>query len=101
MPGASTRRCAIVLMLVLLCNGWVSVGAATIPDRFLDQGLRYRLIGPFRGGRVNTVSGIPGDPSTSYFGAAGGGVWKTTDGGVTVVGSMSSSPSEPPDFHYF
>ncbi|MDE3164669.1 MAG: glycosyl hydrolase, partial [Acidobacteriota bacterium] len=47
------------------------------------RGLRYRLIGPFRGGRSLAVAGIPGDPATYYFGAAGGGVWKTTDGAVT------------------
>jgi len=44
--------------------------------------LRYRQIGPFRGGRVATVAGIASQPFVYYFGATGGGVFKTTDGGV-------------------
>jgi photosystem II stability/assembly factor-like uncharacterized protein len=47
------------------------------------HGLTWRLIGPFRGGRVLAVSGVVGDTHTYYFGAVGGGVWKTTDGGLT------------------
>ncbi len=47
------------------------------------KGLSWRLIGPFRGGRVTAVAGISGDPKTYYMGAPGGGVWKTTNGGVT------------------
>jgi photosystem II stability/assembly factor-like uncharacterized protein len=47
------------------------------------QGLSWRLIGPHRGGRVTAVSGISGDPKTYYMGTPGGGVWKTTNGGVT------------------
>ena len=44
--------------------------------------LQWRLIGPFRGGRVTAVTGVPTQPQVYYFGATGGGVWKTTDGGV-------------------
>jgi hypothetical protein len=47
------------------------------------HGLTWRLIGPFRGGRVLAVSGVNGDQNTYYFGGVGGGVWKTTDGGLT------------------
>jgi photosystem II stability/assembly factor-like uncharacterized protein len=47
------------------------------------HGLTWRLIGPFRGGRVLAVSGVVGDARTYYFGGVGGGVWKTTDGGLT------------------
>src|SRR5207302_50773 len=47
------------------------------------KGMKYRLIGPFRGGRSLTAAGIPGDPTTYYFGVAGGGVWKSTDGAQT------------------
>ncbi|HYL73825.1 MAG TPA: glycosyl hydrolase [Bryobacteraceae bacterium] len=46
-------------------------------------GMRYRLIGPFRGGRSLTAAGVPGDPTTYYFGSTGGGVWKSTDGAMT------------------
>src|SRR6202167_952453 len=47
------------------------------------KGMKYRLIGPFRGGRSLTAAGIPGDPTTYYFGATGGGVWKSSDGAMT------------------
>ncbi|MGI9532223.1 WD40/YVTN/BNR-like repeat-containing protein, partial [Lutimonas sp.] len=47
----------------------------------LYEGLEYRLIGPFRGGRSAAVTGVPGEPNLFYFGATGGGIWKTIDGG--------------------
>lgn len=50
-------------------------------DPKLYESLEYRLIGPFRGGRSAAVTGVPGKPNLFYFGAAGGGVWRTTDGG--------------------
>ena len=50
-------------------------------DEDLYKGLEYRLIGPFRGGRSAAVTGVPGEPNLFYFGATGGGIWKTTDGG--------------------
>jgi len=53
------------------------------PEDKLFKGMKYRMIGPFRGGRSLTAAGIPGDPTTYYFGATGGGVWKTTDGAMT------------------
>ena len=43
--------------------------------------LAYRLLGPFRGGRSAAVTGVPNKPNLFYFGATGGGVWKTEDGG--------------------
>jgi photosystem II stability/assembly factor-like uncharacterized protein len=51
----------------------------------LFNGLRYRLIGPSRGGRVTTVTGVPSQPKTFYMGVASGGVFRTTDGGATWV----------------
>ncbi|PYX57807.1 MAG: glycosyl hydrolase [Acidobacteria bacterium] len=68
--------------------------------------MKYRTIGPFRGGRSLTAAGIPGDPTTYYFGSTGGGVWKSTDGamtwtsvfdkeGVGSIGSVAVSASEP------
>jgi len=72
----------------------------------LYEGMRYRLVGPFRGGRVVAVAGDPMNPSTYYFGAVSGGVWKTTDGGATwgaltdkenlwSVGAIAVAPSAP------
>ncbi len=51
-----------------------------IPET-LYSSLEYRLLGPFRGGRSAAVTGVPGQPNLFYFGATGGGVWKTTNGG--------------------
>src|SRR5260370_34953218 len=51
-------------------------------DPTLLNSLEWRLIGPFRGGRVVAVAGDPTNPQGFYFGSTGGGVWKTNDGGV-------------------
>ena len=45
------------------------------------SGMRYRMVGPYRGGRVTAVAGVASDPLTYYMGSTGGGVWKTTDAG--------------------
>jgi photosystem II stability/assembly factor-like uncharacterized protein len=57
--------------------------AAAAVDPSLFKELRWRSIGPYRGGRALAVAGVPGEPDTFYFGAVAGGVWKTTDGGAT------------------
>src|ERR1700733_13760892 len=57
------------------------VGAQSVsPHLFHDMG--WRLIRPFRAGRVVAVAGVPGGPTTFYFGSVDGGVWKTTDAGT-------------------
>jgi photosystem II stability/assembly factor-like uncharacterized protein len=56
--------------------------AASKYDESLFKGMKWRSIGPYRGGRVLAVTGIPGDPYTFYFGSVAGGVWRTTDGGM-------------------
>jgi photosystem II stability/assembly factor-like uncharacterized protein len=68
--------------------------------------MKWRLIGPFRGGRVITVAGVSSEPNTYYFGAVSGGVWKTTDGGtswdpisdkqtISSIGAIAVSDSDP------
>ena len=52
-------------------------------DTMLLKGMRWRSVGPDRGGRSIAVSGVKGQPKVGYFGATGGGFWKTTDGGTT------------------
>src|SRR6195256_3337840 len=54
-------------------------------DPGLFKGLKYRLVGPSRGGRVTTVTGVPSQPRTFYMGVASGGLFRTTDAGVTWV----------------
>ena len=51
----------------------------------LWSGMKYRMIGPYRGGRVTAVTGVPSQPMTFYMGSTGGGVWKTTDAGHNWV----------------
>ena len=60
-------------------------------DASLYSGLRWRMIGPFRGGRVNAVSGVVGQPDTFYFGSVGGGLWKSTNAGRTWVSVFDSA----------
>src|SRR5215472_17608422 len=85
-----------------------SAAAAATPavpvNSSLFGALRWRSIGPYRGGRALAVAGIPGDATTFYFGAVAGGVWKTTDGGdtwesltddtpISSVGAIAVAPS--------
>jgi photosystem II stability/assembly factor-like uncharacterized protein len=75
-------------------------------DKKAEEGMKYRNIGPFRGGRSLTASGVPGDPNIYYFGSTGGGVWKSTDGATTwkstfdkektsSIGSLAVALSDP------
>ncbi len=79
-----------------------------VPIKFnseLHESVKYRSIGPFRGGRSAAVTGVPNQPKLFYFGATGGGVWKTEDGGQTYsnisdgyfggsIGSIAVAPSD-------
>ncbi|MEN9816748.1 MAG: hypothetical protein RLZ32_628, partial [Gemmatimonadota bacterium] len=55
---------------------------AVTVDTALYAGLKYRMIGPFRGGRSTAVTGVAGQPHLYYMGSTGGGVWKTDDAGT-------------------
>ncbi len=79
--------------------------AGPLPER-LFSGLSWRLLGPFRSGRVDAVSGVPGRPNEFYFGAVNGGVWKSVDAGrvwepvfddqpVASIGALAVAPSAP------
>src|SRR3989442_820936 len=95
-------------LLGFLAGALVAAGPAraqTIPPNAYGA-LRWRLIGPHRGGRVLAVAGVPGDPATFYFGAVGGGVWRTRNAGVTweplfddepiaSIGALALAPSDP------
>src|SRR5215471_12050247 len=72
----------------------------------LFQDLHWRLIGPFRGGRVLAVSGVPGEPEHFYFGSVNGGVWESRNAGRTwrpifdsvpvgSIGALAVAPSDP------
>src|SRR6185437_5574954 len=93
------------LLLVLITGIALSISAQQF-DSSLYSGLRWRMIGPFRAGRVNAVSGVVGQPDTYYFGSVGGGVWKSLNSGrtwtpvfdsnnVASIGAIAVAPSTP------
>src|SRR5438477_6068312 len=79
--------------------------APSITPRLYSD-MRWRMIGPFRGGRTVAATGVPGQPNVFYIGACNGGVWKTTDFGHTwtpifddqptgSIGAIAVAPSNP------
>ncbi len=101
------RRSFLAVLLVsaaFVLPGAASAGSPAVSAS--DYGdLRWRLLGPFRGGWATAVAGIPGDSATFFFGGADGGVWKTTDAGVTwrpifergrasSIGALAIAPSD-------
>ncbi len=96
------RRETTLSLVLILAAGLAAQEAAPA-----WKSLKYRSIGPYRGGRVTAVTGVPGQPDVFYYGATGGGVWKTTDAGKTwlpvsdgffrtgSVGSIAVAPSDP------
>ena len=109
----STRRrvgyplLLIALGAVLFSTLRLTVYAQSAPyDPSLYAGLRWRMLGPFRGGRTDAVTGVPGRPYEFYFGAVNGGVWKTINAGrswqpvfdsqpVASIGAIAVAPSNP------
>ena len=92
--------------LVMLALSLAGISRAQQVDPKSYGGMKWRLIGPFRGGRALTVTGVPSQPHTYYFGAVSGGVWKTTDGGITwdaisdkqtisSIGAIAVADSDP------
>ncbi len=93
----------------ILCTSGLMILAsiqAAAADPALFQDLRWRLLGPFRGGRVLAVSGVPKEPLHFYFGSVNGGVWETLDAGRTwrpifdaqpigSIGALAVAPSAP------
>lgn len=103
---ACILKISAILLLAAIQSGANAQQSAPSLDPALYSGMRWRLIGPHRGGRVSAVAGIPGDPATFYVGTPGGGVWKTTDGGqvwkpifddihVASIGAIAIAPSNP------
>jgi len=95
--------CGAIALAVLFAPGHA---AAQEVDPSLYSGLKWRMIGPFRGGRAVAVTGVPGQPSHFYFGSVGGGVWESFNAGdtwtpifdsedVQSIGAIAVAPSNP------
>src|SRR5689334_10980433 len=96
-------RCLSILTIAVV---GVLIPALNLSAQQLNTNfLHWRMIGPFRGGRVNAVSGVVGQPETFYFGSVGGGVWKSANAGrtwtpifdatnVASIGAIGVAPSD-------
>src|SRR4029450_7936509 len=102
--GRGNVRRIIVMTAIVIAVAWAGRPRADAQEGMnpgLYSGVKWRMLGPFRGGRVDAVSGVPGRPNEFYFGAVNGGVWKTIDAGriwfpifdsqpVASIGALSS-----------
>ena len=77
------RSTRLVAGLCVSLIALIAASALADVNPALLAGMKWRQIGPFRGGRALAVAGVAGDPTTWYFGAVAGGVWKSTDAGAT------------------
>src|SRR5580692_7216271 len=105
----SSKVSRFSLLLAITTALLFSLAAPTVAqqvDPSLLQAMRWRLIGPHRGGRITSVSGVPSQPSIYYAGTPGGGLWKTDDAGqvwkpifdsehVASIGALVVAPSDP------
>src|SRR5258708_9308568 len=113
-PSEGERMNRVLRLLFVACFlVTVAYGATppkstspALPDASILKGMQWREVGPYRGGRADTVAGIADQPNVYYFGSTGGGVWKTTDGAQTwkpvsdgffggTIGAVAVAPSHP------
>ncbi|MBV9216087.1 MAG: glycosyl hydrolase [Acidobacteria bacterium] len=96
---------SLIIGLLISANAQIGISPAAKPNPL--KNLQFRLVGPFRGGRAGAVEGVASQPGVYYYGATGGGVWKSTDNGVnwinisdgwfktTTIGAIDAADSDP------
>jgi photosystem II stability/assembly factor-like uncharacterized protein len=103
-PKFALRLQCLLAALISLTVVTPAIAQSVPPG--LYSGLKWRLLGPFRGGRAIAVAGVPGNATTFYFGSVSGGIWQTTDAGVVwkpifdgqsvaSIGALAVAPSDP------
>lgn len=104
---SALARLLALLIIVTVCDQAQAAAVKPVYEPQLYQSLEWRNIGPFRGGRTTAVAGHADQIFTFYFGATGGGVWKTENGGVSwsnisdgyfntgTIGGIAVAPSDP------
>ena len=102
---SSTHGVVASFLLILAVPALAAPERPAVPEALM-QPLTWRSVGPYRGGRVLAVSGVPGEPEHFYFGAVNGGVWETRNAGRTwtpifdsvpvgSIGALAVAPSDP------
>jgi photosystem II stability/assembly factor-like uncharacterized protein len=108
---SSNQFRSVVVNTALAVLVWVvstpaSFAKETVPAELLEV-MEWRMVGPYRGGRVTTATGVPGNPQLYYMGATGGGVWKTENAGLSwenisdehfnvgTIGAIAVAESDP------
>ena len=100
------RRMALIVLTVVATAALAPVVMAQQYSPNLYQDMRWRMIGPFRGGRTKAISGVASEPNVFYIAQVNGGVWKSTDYGETwnpifdaeptqSIGAIAVAPSDP------
>ena len=105
------RRTSVLLALCLTVSAALlsaqQRGAAPTPPRApIPDPFRFQMMGPAEGGRVASITGVPGNSRVWYLGAASGGIWKSVDSGATfrpvsdsmpvqAIGALAIAPSNP------